>query len=177
VHLIPHSKREVISYQVLVCSPAIGAMGLLPWESVAAMSDEKAIPIYPGLSISLSELTFRFSRSGGPGGQHANRSETRVELLFDVGGSSRLNDVQRERLLAGLGHVIDQNGSSQSRSQYQNREAVVARFRALLQQALRPPKKRLLTRPSRAARERRLEDKRRRSSRKRYRRRPEQDVD
>jgi len=182
VHLIPHSKREVISYQMLVCSLAIGAMGLLPWESVAAMSDEKAIPIYPGLSISLSELTFRFSRSGGPGGQHANRSETRVELLFDVGGSSRLNEVQRERLLAGLGHVIDQNGvlhlvSSQSRSQYQNREAVVARFRALLQQALRPPKKRLLTRPSRAARERRLEDKRRRSSRKRYRRRPEQDVD
>jgi ribosome-associated protein len=156
-------------------------MGLLPGESVAAMTDDKAIPIYPGLSIPLSEFTFRFSRSGGPGGQHANRSETRVELLFDVGGSSCLNEVQRERMLAGLGRVIDQNGvlhlvSSQSRSQYQNREAVVARFRALLQQALRPPKKRLLTRPSRAARERRLEHKRHQSSRKRSRRRPEQDV-
>ncbi len=146
------------------------------------MANDKAIPIHPGLSIPLSELTFRFSRSGGPGGQHANRSETRVELLFDVGGSSRLDDVQRERVLAGLDHVIDQNGvlhlvSSQSRSQHQNREAVVARFRVLLQQAIRPPKKRFVTRPSRAARNRRLEDKRHQSSRKRSRRPPGQDVD
>lgn len=137
-----------------------------------------SIPITRRLSLPQAELSFRFSRSGGPGGQHANRSETRVELLFDAGASPTLTRAQRERIFARLGHLIDQNGvlhlvSSESRSQHQNRDAVIGRFRALLQGALRPRKKRRPTRPSRAAREKRLDEKRRHSTKKRTRRRPD----
>ncbi len=130
------------------------------------------------LTIPAGEIEYRFSRSGGPGGQHANRSETRVELLFDVGRSPSLSEEQRAILLARLGHVIDQSGvlrlvASESRSQHQNREAAVARFQVLLQGALRPRKRRKPTRPSRAAVERRLENKRRQAVKKRGRGRPE----
>jgi ribosome-associated protein len=142
------------------------------------VTDQDVLTITPRLHIPLSELQFRFSRSGGPGGQHANRSETRVELLFDVANSPSLTDVQRERILQRLDHVIDQDGmlhltSSETRSQHQNREAVMARFRVLLQSALRRRKVRRPTRPSQAAIERRLEEKRRRSARKRSRQRSE----
>lgn len=144
------------------------------------MTDQDALTIAPGLHIPVTELQFRFSRSGGPGGQHVNRSETRVELLFDVANSPSLSDVQRERILARLDHVIDQEGvlhltSSESRSQHQNREAVIARFRNLLQAALRRRKVRRPTRPSLAAVERRLEEKRRRSVKKKRRERSEWD--
>jgi len=144
------------------------------------MAHEDSISITHRLKIPVDELAFRFSRSGGPGGQHANRSETRVELLFDIGRSPSLNETQRELLLDRLGHLTDKEGvlrlvSSESRSQHQNREAVTARFQALLQNALRPRKKRRPTRPSRAARERRLDGKRRQSAKKRARRRPESD--
>lgn len=137
----------------------------------------ESIAITRSLSIPLEELEFRFSRSGGPGGQHANRSETRVELLYDVARSPSLTEVQRELLSERLDRLIDQNGvlhlvSSESRSQHRNRQAVIARFVALLQEALRPRKKRRATRPSRGSRERRLEEKRRHSVRKRGRRPP-----
>jgi ribosome-associated protein len=144
------------------------------------VTDQDALTITPRLRIPLSELQFRFSRSGGPGGQHVNRSETRVELLFDVANSPSLTDAQRERILERLGHIIDQDGvlhltSSESRSQHQNREAVMVRFRNLLQSALRRRKVRRPTRPSQAGVERRLEEKRRRSAKKKSRQTPEWD--
>ena len=141
------------------------------------MNDEMTIRISQQSSIPLQELVFRFSRSGGPGGQHANRSETRVELLFDVGRSPSLAESQRERILTRLSHLIDKDGilhlvSGSTRSQHQNREEVIARLKSLLMEALRPRKKRRPTRPSRSARQRRLESKRRQSAKKRDRRRP-----
>ncbi len=132
------------------------------------------IPITHALAIPSAELSFRFSRSGGPGGQHVNRSATQVELLFDVAHSPSLSDSQRERILAALSNRIDQEGvlhvfSSSSRSQLRNREDAVERFQALLRQALHVPRRRRPTRPTEAARQRRLEAKRRRSETKRRR--------
>jgi ribosome-associated protein len=138
------------------------------------------ISIDDKLSIPMIELSFRFSRSGGPGGQHANRSETRVELLFDVSNSPSLSDEQRQKILARLNHRIDKGGvlhlvSEESRSQRTNRQTVIERFAALLQTALRPRRKRRPSRPSKAVRERRLEEKRRKSRKKQMRQRPELD--
>ena len=144
------------------------------------MQDRDALTITPQLQIPLSELQFRFSRSGGPGGQHANRSETRVELLFDVANSPSLTDAQRQRILEQLDHVINREGvlhlaSGQTRSQHQNRAAVLGRFQNLLRSALRRRQVRRPTRPGQAAVERRLEEKRRRGAKKRSRRRSEWD--
>ena len=140
------------------------------------MANEKAVHITDALSIPLSELRFRFARSSGPGGQHANRSATQVELLFDVAGSPSLSEAQRQLILEKLSSYIDKEGtlhlvSQTHRSQLRNREEVVERFRRLLRAALQVPKPRLPTRPTRAARERRLRAKRRRSEIKRLRRR------
>lgn len=125
--------------------------------------------------IPMSELSFHFSRSSGPGGQHVNRSETRVELRFDLANSPSLSDDQRERVLGRLASNVDTNGvmhlvSQSSRSQWRNREEVVERFRSLMRSALKVPKKRRATQPSREARQRRLEGKRRRAEIKRQRR-------
>jgi ribosome-associated protein len=138
---------------------------------------ENRVSIRPGLSIPMSELQFRFSRSGGPGGQHVNTSATRVELLFDVAGSPSLEEPLRDRLMRRLSPYIDQGGilrlvSQSSRSQTRNREEVVERFQSLLAGALKERRKRRPTRPSRAAREKRLESKRRRSQVKRWRKPP-----
>jgi ribosome-associated protein len=135
------------------------------------------IAITHDLAIPLSELSFRFSRSSGPGGQHVNRSETRVELLFDIARSPSLSEAQRDRLLTRLGHYVDDEGtlhlfSSQTRSQLANREDVTARFRALLQAALHERKRRLPTQPSAGGRERRLRAKHERSQIKQIRRLP-----
>lgn len=115
-----------------------------------------------------SELRYRFSRAGGPGGQHVNRSETRVELLFDVAGSPSLTEAQRARLLSRLAGYIDGDGvlrlvSAATRSQLENRADVTARFQALLAAALRRRKRRVPTQPSAAARQARLDGKRARS--------------
>jgi ribosome-associated protein len=135
---------------------------------------EKVLRITATLIIPLSELRFRFAQSSGPGGQHVNRSATRVELLFDVAGSPSLTEAQRERVLKTLASYIDSEGvlhlaSQTFRSQLRNREEVVERFRMLMHKAMRIPKRRRPTRPSRAARERRLTSKRRRSELKRQR--------
>ncbi len=137
--------------------------------------DENAVRITDTVSIPMSELRFRFARSSGPGGQHVNRSATQVELLFDVAGSPSLDETQRRRVLTKLKSRIDQEGilhlvSQETRSQLRNREEVVERFQALMRDALRVPRRRRPTRPTRAARERRLEEKRRRSQTKRGRR-------
>jgi ribosome-associated protein len=133
------------------------------------------IVIQPALAIPESEVTFRFSRSSGPGGQHVQRSDTRVELLFDVANSPSLSEEQRARILARLSGYIDGAGvlrlvSSATRSQLENRADVVRRFRMLLAHALRREKRRLPTRPSAASREQRLTAKRVRSQHKQQRR-------
>ena len=128
------------------------------------------------LAIPLEELTWRFTPSGGPGGQHANRASTRAEVRFDVAGSPSLGPRQRARLLERLGAEA-RAASSEERSQLRNREVALERLRARLAQALAVPTPRLPTAPSRAARARRLEDKRRRSERKRARSRPARDDD
>ena len=126
------------------------------------------------LRIPRSELAFRFSRSGGPGGQHVNRTETRVELMFDVANSPSLLEGQRTRILGRLAGHVDGDGvlhviSSATRSQARNREDAVQRLRALLAGALRRRKRRVPTKPSRSSREARLDRKRRRSSTKKAR--------
>ncbi|MCA9971041.1 MAG: aminoacyl-tRNA hydrolase [Anaerolineales bacterium] len=138
------------------------------------MPDENVISINAEVQIPLAELQFRFTTSSGPGGQHANRSATRVTLLFDVANSPSLPEAARARLLAKLAPRLDKDGVlhvdvQESRSQYQNRETAVLRFQTILANALKVPKKRRKTRPSRAAVERRLEEKKQRGQRKRER--------
>ena len=125
------------------------------------MSSDTALHITNELVVPLSELHFQFSRSGGPGGQHVNRSATQVELTFDVAGSPSLNDTQRARILAALRSYIDTRGtlhlsSQTTRSQHRNRAEVMARFQGLLQRALHTPKPRRPTRPPPQAKEQRL---------------------
>jgi len=137
-------------------------------------ADDNYIRITPSLVIPRAELQFRTSRSGGPGGQHVNKVETRVELLFDVANSPSLDEWQRQRLLDGLQSWLDSDGvlhivSDSYRSQYRNREDVIARFVMLLQHALRPPKLRRPTRVPRGAKEARLQEKKHRGDIKRRR--------
>ncbi len=135
------------------------------------------IQITKNVAISVSELSFRFSRSRGPGGQQLNKADTRVELLFDVARSPSLTEEQRQIILRRLANRIDSHGvlrvvSQETRSQQRNRERAIERFRTLLSQALTPRKKRVATTPSRSARERRLRQKKRRSEIKKLRRKP-----
>ncbi|UCF68277.1 MAG: aminoacyl-tRNA hydrolase [Acidobacteriota bacterium] len=138
------------------------------------MDRGEPIRISDALVIPADEIEFRFSRSSGPGGQHVNRSATRVELLFDVARSRSLTEAQRERLLAKLRSHLDQDGvmhvvSQRTRSQWRNREDAILRFRSLVERALKRRRARRPTRPTKASVERRLEEKRRRSALKRQR--------
>lgn len=126
------------------------------------------IRINRNLEIPEHELEFRFTPSGGPGGQHANKAATRVELVWNVAGSPSLGPRQRQRLMGVLRNRIDGNGnlrlaSDRQRSQMQNRHDVVDRFQQLIRRSLVPPKKRVGTKPSKASKEKRLEQKKRRS--------------
>lgn len=137
--------------------------------------DDNLIYINDRLAIRRDELTFRSSRSGGPGGQHVNMTDSRIELTFNVCTSSSLDEEQRAILLEALKNRIDSEGdlrvvSGSERSQYRNREVVLARFVMLLQNALRPRTPRKATRVPRGAREARLQDKRRRGETKARRR-------
>jgi len=136
--------------------------------------DAQWIEITPDLAIPQDELNLRFTRSGGPGGQNVNRTATRVELLFDVVGSPNLNERQRMLIISRLRGYIDAKGilhlfSQTTRSQWQNRQDVIERFRELLAGALCVRRSRRPTRPSGAARERRLRSKRLRAQLKRQR--------
>lgn len=140
------------------------------------------IRINQRLSIPESELDFRATRSGGPGGQHANTSSTRIELTWDVTASPSLSERRRALLLSRLANRIDSAGvlrlvSDTHRSQHRNREDVKERFAALLADALRTPAKRKPTRPPRASKERRLREKKRRSDIKKMRGRVDRDRD
>ena len=115
------------------------------------------------------EIAFRFSRSSGPGGQHAQKTETRVEAVFDVESSTALTEVQKRRVLARVGPVLRALAQDE-RSQTRNRELAQERLVEQLRQALKVPRRRVPTRPTEASRERRLEQKRRRSQTKRLRR-------
>ena len=121
--------------------------------------------------IGLDELEWRFSGSGGPGGQNANTANTRVEVRFDVEASPSLGPRQRERLLERLGPVV-RVVASDSRSQHRNRELALERLAARLADALRVQAPRKPTKVRRAAKEKRLKDKRQQSERKRARARP-----
>jgi ribosome-associated protein len=134
------------------------------------VSDE--LRVTRSLAIPLSELEWRFTASGGPGGQHANTANTRVELVFDVANSPSLGPRQRDRLLAKLGPTV-RVVASDERSQARNRSLALDRLQARLAQALRIETPRRPTRPTRAAKERRLQSKRRRSDVKKLRRPPE----
>jgi ribosome-associated protein len=144
------------------------------------MADDSSLIITDRLEIPLAELHFQFSRSGGPGGQHVNRSATQVELTFDVGNSPNLTEAQRTRILSQLKSYVDSRGilhlsSQTTRSQYRNRAEVIERFRRLLQRALHIPKRRMPTRPPPQVKEQRLAEKRRKGAIKegRARKRPE----
>lgn len=132
------------------------------------MSDDVAVAINDSLWIPRAELTYRATRSGGPGGQHVNTSSTRVELVWDVGASPSVTEEQRELIRAKLANRISGEGTlllaaSDHRSQHQNKEAVTGRFAELIRDALVVPKKRKKTRPPRGASEARLRAKKQRS--------------
>jgi ribosome-associated protein len=137
-------------------------------------SDENAhrrLRITGELTIPLSEIAVRASRSSGPGGQHANVTASRVEASFDVLASQSLTDAQRRRVLARAGARLVAIAQDE-RSQARNRELALTRLSARLASALAIPKRRRATRPTAASRERRLAAKRRASERKRERRPP-----
>jgi ribosome-associated protein len=116
-----------------------------------------------------SEIAFRFSRSSGPGGQHANKSSTRAEALFDVEQSGGLTDAERRRVLEKLGPVV-RAAAQDERSQHRNRELAADRVLEQLREATKIRRKRTATKPTRAAKERRLEEKKRRGRTKQLRR-------
>jgi len=134
-------------------------------------SADRRLRITGELTIPLSEVTVRASRSSGPGGQHANVTASKVEASFDVVGSRSLSDAQRRRVLARAGPRVVAIAQDE-RSQTRNRELALARLSARLASALATPKRRRATRPTKASRERRLAAKRRASERKRERRPP-----
>ena len=115
-----------------------------------------------------SEIAFRFSRSSGPGGQHAQKSSTRAEALFDVEESAGLTDAERKRVLAKLGPVV-RAVAQDERSQLRNRELATERILEQLREAVKVRRKRRPTKPTAASKERRLEEKKRRGQTKRLR--------
>lgn len=119
----------------------------------------------------VSEIEIRVSRSSGPGGQHAQKSATRVEALLDVEGSTALSPAQKRRVLGRAGPTL-RAVAQDERSQLRNRELAVERLVEKLRAALAVPRRRVATKPTAAARERRLDQKRRRAATKRLRRPP-----
>jgi ribosome-associated protein len=138
---------------------------------MAAM-EPQSIRVTRSVVLPLAEVELRFSRSSGPGGQHANTAETRVEALLDVEASTALSAAQKRRVLAKAGPVL-RAVAQDERSQWRNRELAVERLVEQLRAALKVERRRVATKPSRAARERRLEGKRRRAETKRLRRPPD----
>ena len=140
------------------------------------MSD--GVRVSPRFVIPLDELEFRASRSSGPGGQGVNTTSSRVELRWDVSASRVPNESQRGLLLDRLGHRLTDDGvlilhGSEHRSQHRNREAVIARLRAIVAEAIIPPTPRRATRPTRASIRRRMADKQARARTKGLRQPPE----
>jgi ribosome-associated protein len=135
------------------------------------MTDSESIRVTRSVVLPRSEIELRTSRSSGPGGQHAQKSETRVEAVFDVEASSALSDAQKRRVVAKAGPVLRAIAQDE-RSQLRNKDLATERLVESLRKALRVPRRRVPTKPSAASRERRLEQKKRRSQVKRLRRQP-----
>jgi ribosome-associated protein len=131
----------------------------------------ESIRVTRSVSIPRAEIELRFSRSSGPGGQHAQKADTRVEAVFDVERSSALSDAQKRRVIGKAGPVL-RAVAQDERSQWRNRELATERLVAELREALRVPRPRHKTKPTKASVETRLEGKRRRSDVKRLRRPP-----
>ena len=136
--------------------------------------DEGLLRVNRSCAIALRELTWKFTASGGPGGQHANTANTKAELRFDIEESPSLGPRQRARLLEKLGPSV-RVASSERRSQLQNRELALERLRTMLGEALAIERPRVATKPSRTAKVKRVESKRRHSEIKRGRQRPQSD--
>jgi len=127
--------------------------------------------VTPRLAIPLAEIDLRTSRSSGPGGQHAQKTETRVEAVFDVAASLTLTDAQKSRLEAKAGPIV-RAVAQDERSQLRNRELALQRLAEAIREGLRVERRRRRTKPTPASRERRLDEKRQRSETKRLRRPP-----
>jgi ribosome-associated protein len=138
---------------------------------MAAMSGE-FMRVTRSVTLPLDEIELRFSRSSGPGGQHAQKSETRVEALLDVKTSSALTATQKKRVIAKAGPVLRAIAQDE-RSQHRNRELATERLVEVLRQALKVERRRVATTPTSASRQRRLDQKRRRAETKRLRRPPD----
>jgi len=137
---------------------------------------ERALAVTSALSIPLAEIVLRATPSSGPGGQHVNRSSTRIEAVWNVTSSPVLSEAQRARLLLRLASRLDSDGdlrivASDHRSQLRNREDALERLAGIVGRALAVPKTRRATRPTRASKERRLDSKKRRGDTKRERQR------
>jgi ribosome-associated protein len=129
----------------------------------------ESIRVNSRIAVPLTEVAVRTSRSSGPGGQHAQKTETRVEVVFDVLASEVLTDAQKDRVVGRVGPVL-RAVAQDERSQARNRELALERLATQLRDALRVRRARRPTKPTGAAVERRLEEKRRRSRTKRLRR-------
>jgi ribosome-associated protein len=144
------------------------------------MTDDQYLTIDDTVRLHLSELTFKATRSGGPGGQHVNTSSTQVELWWDLAGSPALNDSQRTLVMERLASRLDSAGrlrlvSSTFRSQRRNKDDVIERFQKILATALTKSPPRKPTRKPRSADEVRLREKKKRGTLKRQRRPPDAD--
>jgi ribosome-associated protein len=133
--------------------------------------ERESIRVTRSVSVPVSEIEMRVSRSSGPGGQHAQKSSTRVEAVFDVEASEALSEVQKRRVIARAGEVL-RAVAQDERSQLRNRELAVERLVEKLRAALAVPRRRVPTRPTARARERRIAAKKRRGETKRLRRPP-----
>jgi ribosome-associated protein len=133
--------------------------------------DGPSVRVTRSVTLALSEIEIRVSRSSGPGGQHAQKSSTRVEAVLDVEACTALTDSQKRRVLGKAGPVL-RAVAQDERSQLRNRELAIERLVEKLRTALAVPRRRVPTTPGAAARERRLEEKRRRARTKRLRRSP-----
>src|SRR5574338_45391 len=135
------------------------------------LPSDDAVPIRPGIAVPRHELTYRATRSGGPGGQHVNKTSSRVELTWSVATTSALGPELRARALERLATRLDGDGvlrlvSDRTRSQLQNKEDVTERFAKILAAALTIPKKRRPTKVSKAVKARRLDAKKRHGAKK-----------
>ena len=136
---------------------------------IPGAQSDRVLIINRSLSIPLEELDWRFSGSGGPGGQHANTANTRVECMFSIAESPSLSTWQRERLSDTFGPVL-RIVVADERSQYRNRELALQRLRVRLATALTERRHRVSTKPTRSSKERRLRDKKARATTKQLRR-------
>jgi ribosome-associated protein len=134
----------------------------------------ESIRVHPGLALPLSEIRVRTSRSSGPGGQHAQKTETRVEATFDVEASATLSSTQKRRLRRKVGPVV-RAVAQDERSQWRNRELALQRLADAIREGLRTERRRRPTTPTKASRERRLGEKKIRSRTKRLRQPPDED--